>query len=469
MNDLPRSLAVVANTDGRIARLYKPVLHELVRAGVKVYAIAPPGDSVREIEDAGATFVPWHLDRLSLNPIADFRRMLALKRIYARLKPDLVHHFTVKPNLYGALAAWRAGVPVTFMGVTGLGQVFSLSGLRQKLLRISVLLLYRVAGKLSDRLIFQTQHDLEVLLGNSLLRSKARVLPGGAGLDTRLYDPADVSAALQAQARAELNIRPDAQVVLMASRLLYEKGVREYVDMARMLSANHPDVRFLLAGERDPGNADSVTLADTERWQREGIVSVIGFRTDIRVLLAIADVVVHPTYYPEGIPRVLIEAASMARPVVSTSIAGVEQIVSDGVNGIIVPPRDLHATALATEKLLDTPDLRTQYGHAGRQLAATRFDSRLVAEQHMAEYRSAWATLADAAAIDGGATPQAPSAQPRPAPSVSIILPARNAEATLGHALDSILSPEYDGDLEVIVADGSDTPATAEVVRKRSM
>ena len=468
MNDLPRSLAVVANTDSRIARFYRPILQDLVRAGVKVYAIAPPGDSVRAIEDAGATFVPWRLDRLSLNPIADFGRMLALKRIYMRLKPDVVHHFTVKPNLYGAMAAWRAGVPVVFMGVTGLGQVFSLSGLRQRLLRVGVLLLYRVAGQLSDRLIFQTQHDLEALLGNSRLRSKARVLPGGAGLDTRLYDPADVSPALQAQARAELNIRPDAPVVLMASRLLYEKGVGEYVDMARMLSANHPDVRFLLAGERDPGNADSVTLADTERWRREGIVSVIGFRTDIRVLLAIADVVVHPTYYPEGIPRVLIEAASMARPVVSTSIAGVEQIVSDGVNGIIVPPRDLHATALATEKLLDTPDLRTQYGQAGRQLATTRFDSRLVAERHMAEYRSAWATLADAAAIDGGATPQAPSAQPRPAPSVSIILPARNAEATLGHALDSILSQEYDGDLEVIVADGSDTPATAEVVRKRS-
>ena len=481
MNDLPRSLAVVANTDSRIARFYKPILQDLVRAGVKVYAIAPPGDSVREIEDAGATFMPWHLDRLSLNPIADFGRVLALKRIYTHLQPDVVHHFTVKPNLYGALAAWLAGVPVVFMGVTGLGQVFSLSGLRQKLLRAGVLLLYRVAGKLSDRLIFQTQHDLDVLLGNSLLRSKARVLPGGAGLDTRFYDPAKVSPALQARARADLNIRPDAPVVLMASRLLYEKGVGEYVEMAGMLNAKHPDVRFLLAGERDPGNADSVTLADTERWQREGIVSVIGFRTDIRVLLAIADVVVHPTYYPEGIPRVLIEAASMARPIVSTTIAGVEQIVSDGVNGIVVPPRDMQATALATEKLLDAPHLRTHYGNAGRRLAASRFDSRLVAERHMAEYRTAWAAFVDApkraredaAAIDGGATAPAlrvhpPAQTAPPAPSISVILPARDAEATLGHALDSILSQDYDGDLEVIVADGSDTPATAAVVRERS-
>ena len=483
-------MAVVASTDVRIARLYKPILAELVRSGTRVYAIAPPGDAMLEVEEAGAVFVPWHVDRLSLNPFADLGRLLALKRAYSRLKPEVVHHFTIKPNLYGALAAWLAGVPVIVMGVTGLGQVFSPGGWRQKVLRLGVLLMYRFAAKLSDRLLFQTEHDLNTLLGASRSRSKARVIHGGAGVDTRFYDADNVSRAERDRVRADLNIRSGAPVVLMAARLLYEKGVREYVDMARVLKTSHPNACFLLAGERDPGNADSVTSADIEQWRREDVVRVIGFRTDIRAVFAIADVVVHPTYYPEGIPRVLIEAASMARPVVSTSIAGVEQVLSDGVNGIIVPPRDVRATALATERLLEAPRLRSQYGDAGRRVAVGNFDSRLVVERHMSEYRAAWAGFQDArdkraptparapdrakeqpnAARDGAPTSAAvePTRTGAKLPSVSVIVPARNAEDTLDEALDSILLQDYGGDVEVIVADGSDTPATAEIVRKRS-
>ena len=473
MNDLPSTLAVVASTDVRIDHLYKPILRELVNAGVKVYAIAPSGDAATYIEEAGAEFVPWPLDRRSLNPLSNIALVFRLVRIYSNLKPDMVHHYTVKPNLYGALAAWWCAVPVTFTGVTGLGQLFSPGGLLRRVLRMFVLLLYRIAAELSDRLLFQTHHDINVLLGNRAIRKKAQVIQGGAGVDVRFFDPQRVTPAEQEAVREELHIDRDARVVLMASRLLREKGVTDYVAAARKVKAKRPNVRFLLAGARDPGNFGSVGVAEVEEWRRDGTVDVLGFRNDVRTLLALADVVVHPTYYPEGIPRVLIEAASMAKPIISTSIPGVEQILSNDVNGIVVPPQDAAATAKALETLLGDAALRGQYGNAGRLWATEHYDVRLVVEQHMAEYRAAWAAFLRPPAADATAETPSPAAAIKPAaptaaPSVSVIVPARNAEATLGLALDQVLVQEYDGDIEVIVADGSDTPKTAEIVRARS-
>lgn len=481
MNDLPQTLAVVASTDTRIDRLYKPILREMVKAGVKVYAIAPPGSAVGNIESAGAEFVPWHLDRRSLNPFSNFMRVLELMRIYSRIKPDVVHHYTVKPNLYGALAAWCCAVPVTFTGITGLGQVFSPGGWRQKTLRMGVLMLYRIAATQSDRLIFQTEHDIDVLLGKGAAKNRAQVISGGAGVDVQYFDSRNVSAEQGDRVRAELNIPHDALVVLMASRLLYEKGVGEYVKAARVVKAGDSKVRFLLAGERDAGNFGSVEHGEIQRWREEAVVDFMGYRHDIRTLLALADIVVHPTYYPEGIPRILIEAASMGKPIVSTSIPGVEQILADGVNGIVVPPRDVGATAAAIETLLTGPNLRTEYGSAGRRWAEKQYDSRMVVRQHLAEYRAAWREFVYGDGMrEGRAEPLAttsevpverpvsrPPAQLEPAPLLSVIMPIRDADETLAKALDSVLSQDYDGDVEVVVADGSGTAETAEIVRRR--
>ena len=472
MNDLPSTLAVVASTDVRIDHLYKPILRELVDAGVKVYAIAPPGDAAAHIKEAGAEFVPWPLDRRSLSLISNIGSVLDLIRIYSSLKPDMVHHYTVKPNLHGALAAWWCAVPVTFTGVTGLGQLFSPGGLWRRVLRTLVLLMYRrVAAELSDRLIFQTHHDINVLLGNRAIRRKAQVIDGGAGVDIEFFDPRSVPQAEREAVRKELHIDRDAPVVLMASRLLREKGVTDYVAAAHAVKAKNPSVRFLLAGARDPGNFGSVGVAEVEEWRHDDSVDVLGFRSDVRSLFALADVVVHPTYYPEGIPRVLIEAAAMGKPIISTSIPGVEQILANEVNGIVVPPQDAAAIAKAIETLLADAALRVQYGNAGRRRVKEHYDVRRVVERHMAEYRAAWSAFLHPPATGAPAPEPVANLQPTAstaAPSVSVIVPARDAEATLGLALDQVLAQEYDGDIEVIVADGSDTPKTAEIVRERA-
>lgn len=461
---LPGSLAVVSSTDARIHLLYAPIRRKLAAHGVKVYAVAPSGRHVVDIEEAGVEFVRWGLTRRTLNPLVNLRQMLDLRRIYARIQPDIVHHYTIKPNILGAFAAWSCGVPVTITGVTGLGHVFSPGGVRQRALRAIVRWLYRIAAMLSDRVIFQTQHDADVLLGQaaSRTRRKAQVIDGGAGVDIDHYDARRVSAADQARLRAELNIPADALVATMASRLLHEKGVHEFVRGAVIVARRMPNVRFLLAGEPDLGNRRSIGARHLTALRTAGPVKFLGFRDDIRDLLAVSDIVVHPTYYPEGIPRILIEAAAMGKPVVSTTTAGVTEIVTNGVNGLVVPARDTQATADAMEALLRDARLRLSCGVSGRRLAEDRFSDVAVSERHLEMYRDAWANT-----IGAIASRRAVGADVATAPMVSVIVPTRDAAETLDEALDSIFSQNYDGPLEVVVADGSDDSATADIVRKR--
>ena len=386
---LPPSVAIVSNSDTNIYRFRAPIMRKLLEDGVRVYAVAPPGRFVTDIESMGVEFVPWNLNRRSLNPFSELRSLIDLVTIYRRLRPDLAQHFTVKPNVYGAIAARAAGVPLVFGGVTGLGTAFASGGTLRPVLRLSVRLLYRLATALSDRVTFQTEHDASLLYGESSTE-KTLVIRGGSSVNLATFDRDSVPQADRERIKDELGIGPSDLVVTMASRLLYDKGVSEYVDASRALNSKRSNMRFVLAGERDPGNRDSVTSHDLEKWADEGSILYVGYRDDMPALLAASDIVVLPTYYPEGIPRVLIEAAAMSTPIVSTTIPGVAEIVEDGVNGSLVPPRDAVALASAIEGLLDNPRLRSEYGAAGRRKAELEYDDSQVAQAYVEEYKKAW-------------------------------------------------------------------------------
>ena len=479
MNDLPKSLAVVASTDARIYRLYGPVMRKLINEDVTVYAVAPPGKFVSRIEKMGSVFIPWAMDSWSLNPLSNFGYVIALVRIYRRIKPDMVHHFTVKPNVYGAIAAKLSGVPVVFGGVTGLGSAFLPGGLRIRILRTWVWLLCRMAASLSDRVTFQIQRDVDVLLGTSSAKTKALLIPGGSGVDISKFSPDCVSSSDRERIREKLGIEPGTLVAIMVSRLLYDKGVTQYVSTASLVRKRQPNVCFLLVGEPESGNPGSVTEEDLNAWGSEGSIKHVGYYDDIQAMFAIADVVVHPTYYPEGIPRVLIEAIAMGKPIVSTAISGVMEVVEEGVNGILVPPRDVDAMARAIERLLMDADTRRRYGAEGLKKAERLYDDRIVSDRYVAEYRAAWTRRiarrrathvkesrqcsSVASKTDHGIIESVGSADGLP--SVSVIIPARHAEATIGTALDSVLSQDYAGSVEVLVADGSQDEVTAKMVR----
>ena len=392
---MPASVAIVSNADSSLYRNRAPIMMKLLEAGVRVYAVAPPGRFASSIEGMGVEFVPWEINRSSLNPFLELRSLLDLMRIYRRLKPDLVQHYTVKPNVYGAVAASLTGVPVVFGGVVGLGSAFAPGGIKRAVLRTGVRAFYVLGTALSDRMTFQIEHDAQLLCGNSPRgRRKAIIIPGGSSVDLHTFSQESVSQTEREKIRNELGLRPDDLIVTMASRLLYNKGVPEYVEAARSIRARRRDAYFVLAGERDTGSRDTVTAEDLDAWANEGSIRHIGYRDDMPQLLASSDVVVLPTYYPEGIPRVLIEAAAMSRPIVATTIPGVTEVVEDGVNGSLVPPRDAGALAAAIVALLEDPALRSTYGAEGRRKAEHQYDDHKVAARYVEEYRQVWSRAA---------------------------------------------------------------------------
>ncbi len=395
MTELPRSVAITSNSAERIYRFRAPIVRALVERGIHVYAVAPAGEFARDVEALGAEFVLWRLNRGSVNPYTEAGSLVSLLRIYRRLKPDVSQHFTIKPNVYGALAAMLAGVPVVVGGVTGLGYAFAEGGRRRSVLPPLARLLYKLTAALSDDVTFQTAHDADVLFGASGgFRRSALVIPGGSGVDLAAFSEEVVSAKARREMRAALGIAPGAPVVTMASRLLYDKGVVEYVEAARAVRARRPDAVFVLAGARDSDNRESVTEEDLAVWGRSEDVLLPGHVSDVPCLLSISDVVVLPTYYPEGVPRSLIEAAAMGRAIVATAIPGAAAVVEDGVNGTLVPPRDASALAAAIEALLGNAEMRSRYGAASRRKAEREFDENVVAERYVAEYARLWGARA---------------------------------------------------------------------------
>ena len=388
---LPGIVAIVANADEPLFRFRGPLIQALREQGVRVHAIAPPGRYVQNIESLGANFVPWDLSRRSYNPFLELKALLSLARIYRRLRPQLVQHFTVKPNVYGALAARLAGVPVVVGGITGLGYLFTPGSEGRRVMRMAVTSLYRIAAMLSQRITFQNQDDIDLLVRTGgLPRDTGLLIPGGSGVDLDAFSSSAVSPEERAQLRASLEIPDDAKIVLLAARMLYDKGIEEFARAARIVRQRTPEAHFLLAGAADSGSRGAVPLESLHAWTQEGSVRYLGHREDVPALMAISDIVVLPSYYREGIPRVLLEAASMGRPIVATDMPGIREAVQHDVNGLLVPPRDPLALADAITQLLDDVNLRTRLGQEGRDKAEREFDHRLVAKRYLAEYARLW-------------------------------------------------------------------------------
>ena len=390
MNEFPTSVAVVSNSASSLVRFRAPLIRKLIERGAHVYAISPDGESVGLIAEMGAEFVSWSLDRRGLNPLGEVSSILSLLKIYRRIRPDLVQHFTVKPNIYGAVAARIANVPVVLGGVTGLGYAFGEGGAGRRFLRLATLMLYRVASALSDRLTFQNARDLAVLLGQLPdSPGKGLLIPGGSGVDLRRFSEQAVSGPVVRCVKHAAGVGDDSILVTMAARLLYDKGLSEFAQAARIVMTHRPVVQFIVAGAADPGNRECASEDDLSRWSTEYGVRFIGHQDDMPAVLAASDIVALSSY-SEGVPRVLLEASAMGRPIVATQLPGIIDTVEDGVTGVLVPPRDSEALADAILELVDDPDLRRRYGAAGRKKAEREFDDVAVADRYITEYARLW-------------------------------------------------------------------------------
>ena len=350
-----------------------PVALAALKAGFQVHVATSDGPEVRSIQSMGFTHHVVPFTRSGQNPLNELGTLLCLVKLFRRVKPILVHLITIKPVLYGGIAARLAGINSVVSAVSGLGTVFLANSVVARFRRGLVILLYRAAFK-QKRLavIFQNPDDRNVLLGSKALKyDQARMIRGSG------VQPEEYPCLPQPSGKT---------VVVMAARLLRDKGVLEFVEAARLLQDRGVDVEMRLIGSPDPGNPTSVMQQELEHWKNDGLVKLLGFRKDIAVQYAEANIVCLPSYR-EGLPKSLVEAAACGRAVVTTDVPGCRDAIIPDITGLLVPVRDASTLADAIQKLIEDPALQCSMGRAGRALAEEAFAIEKIVEQHMEIYR----------------------------------------------------------------------------------
>ncbi len=376
-------VAIVVNT-AHVAYQYRAALiRGLVGQGVSVHVVGAADEDVRKITALGARFEPWLVGRRSMAPWKELRSVIDLVGILRRLRPDIVHCFTMKPNVYGPLAARLARKPPAISTVTGLGYVYTARGLRVLIIRLLVTALIGVTARLSSAVVFFNPDDLAALKRlKAVPADRARLLPSGSGVDTAFFHPDCLTATKRAAVRREIGVTDDDVVVLMVARMLWTKGVEEFVWASKTLGTRSVSV---LVGPADSGNSASIPASQLQGWSADGTVRYLGERDDVRDLMAASDIVVLPSYR-EGIPRVLLEAAALGKPAVTTDVPGCREVVDHEQTGLLTNPRDAAALAEAINRLVTAPELRVSLGQAARAKAEAHYDERQVVTQYLNLY-----------------------------------------------------------------------------------
>ena len=350
------------------------LMRKLIETGNKVIGGGAAGDGFEpKIEALGVKFNGLPVDKKGINPRADAKLFWTLYRWYREEQPDIVHHFTIKPVIYGSIAARMAKIPKIVNTVTGLGYVFTDE--KVTWLRRLVVGLYRISLNCADFTFFQNQDDYNFFLSRGLVKKSGTALLPGSGVDCEHFSPVSGPNPLE----------KSQPTFLMVSRLLKDKGVYEFVEAARLVKEHYPKSRFQLLGQRDIRNPNVVPEKALKDWNDQGLVSWSGEVSDVRPMMAKSDVVVLPSYR-EGIPRALLEAAAMAKPIITTDAVGCREVVDDGINGLLVPVKDAPALARAMERMINDPEMRNRMGKAGRKKVEREFDEKIVIKKILEVY-----------------------------------------------------------------------------------
>lgn len=370
----------VANTGFALYNFRLSFMKYLVGKKWDVVAIAcDEADYASKFGSEGIRFINVSMDHKGKNPIHDMRFLCALTCIYRSNAPLIVHHFTIKPVIFGSLAAKFARVPHIVNTITGLGYVFETGGWLEYLTRK----LYVAALSGRPRIIFQNSHNRALFLDRKIATKNQSSVILGSGVDTATLLP-----------RRQQTI--DGPIIfLLVSRMIWSKGVREYVTAAQKVNQTHPDVQFIMAGGVSGGGAQGNPQAIPEKWlidvNQARIVKWVGRLpfTKVMELMDQAHVVVLPSYYPEGTPRSLLEAASNGKAIITTDAPGCRDVVEHGVNGFLVPPKDAGSLADRMMEFVSHPELVSTMGLAGRRKAIELFDEKIVFKKTLRVYKKA--------------------------------------------------------------------------------
>ncbi|QOR39288.1 glycosyltransferase family 4 protein [Billgrantia diversa] len=360
---------IVAGASGSLINFRGPLIKDLIASGLEVHAAAPDLSkdvlTHTKLEQIGAKAHDVYISRTGINPFHDIRTLVELVRLMWVIKPDYVMGYTIKPVIFGTFAAVLIRCPRRFALITGLGYCFSSYGQTAKTRFIGSIAakLYRHSLRFSNKVFFQNPDDQALFRDRNIINeSVPSVVVNGSGVDIDHYMPCAY---------------PRKVVFLLIARLLIDKGVREYAKAAYNLKTKYPEVVFTLVGDLD-SNPNSITAQELDRWVQDGVIDYLGKLDDVRDALSNASVFVLPSFYREGIPRTILEALSMGRPIITTDTPGCRETVVDQENGYLVPPRAAPELANAMRAFIESPQLIATMGKRSREHALRKYDVRKV-------------------------------------------------------------------------------------------
>ena len=376
----------ISHFDFTIWRFKIPLLKRLIHEGHQVFVTCPPGDVSDKFSTVGIQYIPLRLIRDNKNPLFEIQTIIHIRQIINELSPDLIHTFTVRPNLYGSWAnrLLRQSIPIV-NSVMGLGTLYTDYNGNTKSIKHEVMnRLYKWSFAKSKKVIFLNHDDLNIFLEDKIIRNSQADLIRGEGINIQFFHPVDFQAKIEL--KKILNIHENKILILLVARLIREKGILEFCQAARILKEKYKDnVHFVVIGDIDRGNPSHLSWDDLNEFRQSSIVQFTGHLDEPQPFFAASDIYCLPSYR-EGLPVTIMEAMSSGLPVITTDSPGCRETIDNGVSGFLVPVRDVNALINKLEQLILNPDLRIQMGRAGRVKAEREFAVEKIVEQHMKLY-----------------------------------------------------------------------------------
>lgn len=365
----------VANTDWYLYNFRLPLALALRARGFKVVMVSPLGDYVSLMQDAGVEWRQWDLPRQGINPFFEMHALIKLYRLFVLEKPDLLQHFTIKCVIYGSIAARMAGINSVVNSIPGLGYMFTSSDIKARILAPLVKRLYRISLQ-NTQVIFQNPDDIVDFSRLGLVSETQSHLIMGSGVNMAKFSP--------------VVKRDDKIRFLFASRLLHSKGVLEFIEAAGVLKRLRDNVEFLVAGSSDLGNPDAISLSVIKGWVGNDNIDYLGHVADMKGLLDKVDVMVLPTTYREGVPRILIEASACGLPIITTDYPGCREVVKHNLNGILLQSVKVESLVEKMMMLIDDVGCRKRMGKESRRLAVELFSEEKVISKTLEIYEKSF-------------------------------------------------------------------------------
>lgn len=365
-----KKIVLVVNVAWSMFNFRHGLLSKLISDGYEVTVITAPDYFSDKLRAMGCTVIDLPISGKGTNPLQDLHLLYSLYRLYLSTKPNFIIHYSIKPNIYGSLAAKLAGIP-SLAVTTGLGYTFVNDNWIAKVARS----LYKLAFRYPNEVWFLNEDDRQVFLRNDLVVSNKAVLLHGEGVNLTHFKP-------EAKHQTDGCFR-----FLLIARMLWDKGVGEYVEAAKIIREEYPLVKFQLLGDCGFANPSMIERSQVAEWEAEGIIEYLGSTGDVRPMIAQADCVVLPSYR-EGIPRTIIESAAMAKPVIVTDVPGCRDVVIPDETGLLCPVKDANALAICCKKMLGlSSSAREEMGLHGREFMMRQFDEKLVIAQYLHTFK----------------------------------------------------------------------------------